>query len=193
MHKDPASPGPGPGEPPLKTDAMTGEALARRRALIKGLGKGSAVVAAVVPIQSFAVPAIQITHANTLCTLSGQMSNVLSRALTSTVFCEGYPPAHYFIPSINKELPIDWPALDASVSKFRDVFGGSDNTKLITYLIAGGNQAYWIAAYFNAKHVELLSKSFAFPYSSAEVIAQFNGPDAAAYLLFYKTHLSSLA
>lgn len=119
----------------------------RRRALISGLAKGGAFVATVAPIKSYATGRI-ITGNNTLCSQSGQMSNIMSRTGDSLV-CSGKGPGHYTDP--NK-----WPTVyqgQYDTLRFNHLFPNSTNNtrcKKILRDSPDSNEAYWIAAFFNA-------------------------------------------
>ena len=90
MHSDPSSAQAPQSDSRLSSAALSGEALARRRALIKGLGKGTAALAVVTPIQTLAVPTI--IGGTKLCTVSGVYSNVLSRPPGTVTTCSGNSP-----------------------------------------------------------------------------------------------------
>jgi hypothetical protein len=164
---------------------LAGPALVRRRLLLKGLTKGGAVAAACVPIKTLAQSSTLVTNQNTLCTQSGQSSNVTSRVMTK-VTCEGYSPSHYVK---SGPLPNDWPTgFNANSMMFRDLFPSSgDNTKVLGCLaqsVSSAN-AYWIAAYFNA--TKYPGK---FPYTASEVVQQYVA-GATTNVSFYQTYLSS--
>lgn len=165
--------------------ALGGPALARRQLLLKGLTKGGAVAAAYVPIKTLAQSSTLVTNQNTLCTQSGQSSNVTSRVMTK-LSCEGYSPSHYVK---SGPQPNDWPAsFNANAMKFSTLFPRSgDNTKVLSYLAQSPTpeKAYWVAAYFNATKYPTK-----FPYTAAEVVDQYEaGP--ATNVAFYQTYLSS--
>lgn len=165
---------------------LTAPALARRKLLLKGLTKGGAVAAACVPIKTLAQSSTLVTTQNTLCTQSGQSSDVMSRSITK-VTCEGYVPSHY---AKTGPQPNDWPTgFNASAMKFRDLFPSSgDNTKVLDCLAQNPSsaKAYWIAAYFNA--AKLYPGKF--PYPATEVVKQYDA-GATTNVSFYQTYLSS--
>jgi len=119
----------------------------RRRALISVLAKGGAVAATVAPIKSYATSRI-ITGNNTLCSQSGQMSNIMSRTGAS-VECSGKGPDYY-------KDTTKWPTGykdQHKTLKFVHLFPYSeDNTKCKDILQNStySDRAYWIAAFFNA-------------------------------------------
>lgn len=76
-----------------RPSAMSSGALARRKLLIKSLGKGSAVLAAAsVPIQTLATTTL--VRNGQICSVSGMQSGVHSRPPTSNT-CNGYSPGKY--------------------------------------------------------------------------------------------------
>lgn len=195
MHNEPNSRLPGEGQPAAEAnEAQAPQSVARRRALLKGLGKGGAALAAVAPIQSFAVPKL---NDGRVCSLSGLQSGVTSHTPSSATVCQGWPPAHFVAVSKFQEA-FDWPAgvggVDAAATlTFADIFRGSDTRFVIDILrgrppvMSGDDEKrYWIAAYFNAW---ITSNNFA--YSPGAVISQYqNTAKAGDYLNFYMTYMS---
>lgn len=119
----------------------------RRRAVISALAKGGAVVATVAPIKSYATGRI-ITGNNTLCSQSGQMSNIMSRTGAS-VECSGKAPHHYSDPN---KWPTDYKPLYHTL-RFVDLFPNSGITTRCKHILQNSpdsNEAFWIAAFFNA-------------------------------------------
>ncbi len=202
MHNEPNSRLPGEGQDTAQApETLTTSALARRRALVKGLGKGGAALAVVAPIQSFAVP--RLTD-NRICSLSGAMSAVNSHTANGTV-CSGYMPTHYYkaskVPTIMD--PINWPTstpnwpagqTDGTLT-FSFIFGGTDGRLVIEIFgstaTADVDKKFWIAAFFNSMLFE--TAPLYFPYTPSQVQAQYNGTQSAAYLQFYKDYLSTLS
>lgn len=80
------------------TDAstpLTGAALARRQALLKGLGKGSAALAvASVPMRTLANTPTLFTLDGTRCSISGMQSGNNSR-ITTRATCLGKSPGYW--------------------------------------------------------------------------------------------------
>lgn len=185
------------------------DALQRRRLLLKGLGKGSAVVAAVVPIQSLA--AVDPMAAK-LCTVSGVQSNVGSgRTGGTTEQCSGYPQT-FFATLLN------WPgyvaasgATPASASYtvkgttyneqalFSVVFapGSTTNASMFAVLSAGpSSDRTWAAALLSAIKKQLENKgpsafgtSGYFPYTPNEVVDLFNSSRKAEAETFFQLYL----
>lgn len=198
MHNEPNSPLPGEGQGAAQAhETLNAAALARRRALVKGLGKGGAALAVVTPIQSYAIPKL---NTGQVCSLSGLQSGVTSHTPGHASNCTGWPPSHF----MSKGVANDWPAgIDPLTVTFNSVFGGTDNRLLLMVLRdastdgtttpptqADIDKSYWIAAYFNA---QIPSNNWV--YTATQVVSQYqlyntNPTQAEAYLNFYKTYLS---
>jgi len=184
---------------------LSSRALARRQMLLKGLGKGSAVLAAAtVPMHSLATTG---TITNTgkggepavRCGISGMMSGVHSRETFTTV-CSGYSPGRY------KKIE-NWPnyrasAVDAwnsvngksfhKTTKFSEVFGGGLAKGMLDIMNddESSDEFHWIAALLNA--VGGAPSSFNFPYTGSEVLAFYKGAGqytAEKALAFFKTYM----
>ena len=162
------------------------DALARRRLLLKGLGKGAGAAAALVPIQTLAT-----TAPTRLCTVSGIHSNVGSgRTGGTTDQCRGHAPSFY-------ATLANWPGYDtlsrkvsfsvnstsySQKSTFRSVFGGGSTTKLIdivraTTTSSQPNEQVWVTALLNALKRNggaNLGTDGYFPYSAPDVVALYN-------------------
>lgn len=177
---------------------LSGEALARRRLLIKGLGKGAAAVAVVAPIHTLAAPVI--VGGTKLCTVSGVQSNVGSgRAGTNTDVCRGHSPSFFSTLS-------NWPGFSAGTATntvdaitftqatpFSTVFSGSA-TPLLTILTATptSDEAAWIVALLNAIQNP---PGFFFPYTPSQVRAFYNDPNPTNVLNalnFFKGYMQTV-
>lgn len=77
-----------------KTQSLSSPALARRRMLVKGLSKGSAVLVGSVSIQSLASATTLVTADGKKCSISGQHSAVHSQS-TDTQTCGGHKCSTY--------------------------------------------------------------------------------------------------
>jgi len=98
-----------------QTAALSTAALARRKMLLKGLGRGSAVLGAAIPLQSLAEESVFTyngtgTATQIRCGISGMTSGVHSRDITTNQ-CYGYSPGYYtqakhFPPDVNSAAPI---------------------------------------------------------------------------------------
>lgn len=183
--------------------AMSSEALARRRMLLKGLGKGSAALAVVVPIQTLA--ATTIIGGTKLCTVSGVHSNIGSHNATGQQSeCSGYQPSHY-------AMLANWPGYSsppATTSNtvgsitftendyFATVFGGGSTgnnaAKLLTIVQTGSpaSEQVWVTALLNAIKNPI---GFNFPYTPQQVLDFYNSPQAAQALLFFQGYMQTVA
>ena len=94
MKRQDTSPLAANGEITDQVETSESTSLERRRALLSGLGKGGALVAAVAPVSSFAVGRVR-TADGKQCTVSGQMSAVMSQA-ASVNPCAAYHPTSFF-------------------------------------------------------------------------------------------------
>lgn len=197
--------------PSTKTDdavpAMAADAVQRRRMLLKGLGKGSAVVAMVAPIQTLA--AINPLP-NRLCTVSGVQSNVGSGRTGGTLAtCEGFSITYFNTLS-------NWPNYQGNGngnsgsstftvgglsrtqnSSFSAVFGSGSNTSLfqvITQNNASASEKIWVAAMLSAvkKSGITYGQLGYFPYTADEVVALFQSSRKAEAELFFKNYLIGL-
>jgi hypothetical protein len=99
---------------PIKRSPEDISASSRRRLLLSGLGKGAAVVAATVPIQTLAAT-VSLTPTGKggiaggfRCTVSGQMSGVHSKETTTPV-CNGKSPGWWGQTDDGKTPRRTWP------------------------------------------------------------------------------------
>ena len=94
MNRQDPSPIAAAGDTLDQADTSESTSLGRRRALLSGLGKGGALVAAVAPVSSFAAGRVR-TADGKQCTVSGQMSAAMSQA-ASQLPCIAFHPTHFF-------------------------------------------------------------------------------------------------
>jgi len=156
---------------------LSPQALQRRSALLRGLGKGSAVIAAAVPIQTLAVPRLT----ERLCTVSGVQSNVGSgRTALTTATCIGFSPTHYKStanwPNVTGSLP-NTPKFAVSgktvrkAATFASIFGGGSGNTLMDILngVSGTNpdEKVWVAALLNGQKMPM---NYPTQYTAAKVI-----------------------
>lgn len=194
------------GEEQTKT-AVAGlsvDALARRRMLLKSLGKGSAMVAAVVPLQSLANSTALLTRNGLRCSVSGMQSGVHSKAPTSSVVCGGYSPGWWgqsddgIVP--RRPWPSGYPAM-ACTAKFTQTgyddpgvnFVGKTLFKVMSDPgFSSTKTRHWICAFLNGFY----QSANRFPYTGQEILDFYNLPPgnsnrAAAYTLitgYLETH-----
>ena len=162
----------------------------RRYVLLKGIGRGSAILAAAVPIKTLAsVPSVTIT--GEICSVSGTQSLVHSQP-KGLPQCAGSMPAKY-------KTIMNWPNYPntnytvgvktfSDQSRFLDVFGAGSTKKLITIMGAGESpELHWIAALLNAIKAPAAP---VFPYSAAEVLTLYStqqGPALTFFTQFMET------
>ena len=186
-----------------KTECLSSVAVARRRVLLKGVGKGAAVLAATVPIQTLAGQSVLTTDLNHQCTMSGAHSGVHSATMTTTV-CGGYNIAHWAAGGGGNSppLPNTWPSLPSPwtfATRTSLVLTSSTlTTTLIQVLRASPTpEAHWICAWLNALWDEQHPGIHHFPYTGAQVLAFYNlGSANATYtdaLSFFTNYLENLA
>ena len=185
--------------------ALSSDAMARRRMLLKSLSRGSAAVAAAaVPMHTLASTGT-ITNigkngeAAVRCGISGMMSSVHSRE-TFTQTCSGYSPDKY------KKIE-NWPKYNRTTkdatnsvngfsfnkdTSFNAIFGGSNKSGLLVIMNGNSNsdEFHWICALLNA--VGGAPSSFYFPYTASQVVAFYKGTGPytnAQALKFFKTFM----
>ena len=162
----------------------------RRRMLLKGLGRGSAALAAVVPIKSFAVTSV--TKNNLLCTISGVQSGVRSNTAVLPA-CSGKSVAFYTTPGTwpQNGTPVDVISNGASTflrstATFTGIFGGGSASTMGTLFGSVTDETHWIVALLNA---QIPGNPNNFPYTPSQVVALYNSPQQAAAILFFKNNL----
>lgn len=183
---------------------LSADALARRQMLLKGLGKGSAVLAATVPLQTLAGQSLLTFDGKHQCSVSGMHSGVHSATPSNTPICGGYSPGWWGQSNTDSQGRIyprrPWPT-DYKI-KCRTIFTRStllndDGTLPSLFQImepkepiskfSNTDEFHWVCAYLNA-----LSHSFNFPYSGQEVIDFYNSPSSYAdALAFFKTYMET--
>ncbi len=209
------SPRDGAMQPSDTIETMAGAALGRRRALLEGLGKGSAIIAAVTPIKTLAITS-SATANGKMCTASGVGSAVHSTA-TSVPTCGGLSPGWYKTPS-------HWPSYNATSKQssfvvgsktitelfgagkspgvldvdpaFNTIFSGGSGKGIFYILKNNANSAefHWIAALLNAVFYSgggWPKAPYVYPYTPAEILNLYTNNNAAG-LTFIKGYLETL-
>lgn len=186
-------------------DELSSMAVARRRALLRGVGKGAAVLAATAPLQTLAGQSLLTFDGQHQCSVSGQHSGVHSATPTNTAVCGGYSPGWWGQSDDGVTPKRAWPTDHRQ--KCKDVFRQStlrnnDTTgswptlfqivepKEPVSKFAHTDEFHWVCAWLNA-----LSGSFNYPYSGQQVLDYYNtGKGSAAYedaLTFFKTYMET--
>lgn len=182
--------------------------LARRKAILRGMGKAAAVAGASVPLSSLATVKLQVQKTDGKfyhCSVSGNMSVMLSAGHTH-VICTGKTPYSYKSKdgqcTDSNKTRANWPAwpnngtyaiVKTSTSggtvhypnaQFNAVFGSGSTTKIGSLVNAGtSDEAHWVAALLNAN----LFDTTTFPHSPQEVISHYqNASIRSAAIAFYK-------
>ena len=184
---------------------LSSAAVARRHMLLKGIGKGSVVLAATVPLQTLASQSVFTNPGKNgapviRCGISGMMSGAHSRDTVTTV-CSGYSPGYY-------QKPEHWPpglnpnalvtVVFPSCTLMVNAAGTSIGTARVPTLLEVMNltprvdEFHWIAAWLNA--MGGAPSSWNYPYSGADVQAFYAGTGPGGYtkeqaLDFFKTYM----
>lgn len=184
---------------------LTSDAMARRRMLLKSLGKGSSVIAAAaIPMHTLAATGTLAKTINgTRCTVSSMASGVHSKD-TTTEMCAGLQTSRFADPATwpnaakkGKTYTVTSPGITSftNTSTFSSVFGAGLSTTIgdIMASYPATDEAVWVTALFNS----IISASGVtssgvknFPYTPAQVIAmRTSKPTAVA---FFKSNLQSV-
>ena len=162
--------------------ALSSAAIARRRILLKGVGKGAAVLAATVPIQTLANQSLLTFDGLHQCTVSGMKSGVHSTTPGTTPLCGGFSILHWS--DLNTT---QWPGgTSTSGLKWKQVFTTSspyNNNTLVEILKTRSSsaEAHWIVAWLNATRPP---PGTPFPYTPDQVVAYNTAASADAYTFF---------
>jgi len=184
----------------VQTDvqALSSQAVARRHMLLKGLGKGAAVLAATVPIQTLAGQNLLTPDRLHQCSVSGMHSGVHSATPAGTPVCGGFSPG-YWGQIQNGQPKRTWPLLpngwtyDTKCSAVftKRVLSGDPTLFQVMNPPAYANtdERHWICAWLNA-----LSQSFSFPYTGQQVLDFYYSTTpgvSADALSFFKTYMEN--
>lgn len=174
-------------------EVMSLSAIDRRRALLRGVGKGAAVLGATVPLKALAtLPSGSVftyngtgTATQIRCGISGMTSGVHSRDITTTQ-CMGYSPGWWGqennqspgVPRRTWPVPYNVPYTDKFPTEVLATINGRVPTlfevmNLPTY--SNSTTRHWIGAYLNA--MGGAPSSWNFPYSGQRILNFYNGTD----------------
>lgn len=185
---------------------LSSDATARRRMLLKSLGKGSSVIAAAaIPMHTLAATGtLSKTINGTRCTVSSMASGVHSQDPT-TETCAGLTTSRFADPKnwpmVSKEngkYTVSCPGItkfDES-STYSSIFGcgsNSKNLKIILNSFSDSDEGVWVTALFNS----IIGTSGVtstgvknYPYLPAQVILMCkNKPTAVA---FFRNNLQNI-
>jgi hypothetical protein len=164
-------------DPLAPVQPLVGDALARRRLLLKGATGGASALAALTPVGAMAQSTVFVCgpNAQTVCSLSGTNSAAHSFGPNvSKVVAGGRPVAYWGKPSSTSPMvpantwPTDGTAFGPAM-KLSDSFLGVNSTTKLCKVLAdspGSPEAHWITAYLNALKYQPLGT---FPYTAAQV------------------------
>jgi len=182
--------------------ALPPNALARRQLLLKGIGKGSAVLVATVPLQTLAGQSLLTFDGKHQCSVSGMHSGVHSATPPDTLRCGGYSPGWWGQSELvgGKLVPKrTWPTLPNSwtyntkcnvVFTKRTLPGDPTLFQVVdpgTY--SNTDEFHWVCAWLNA-----LSHSWNYPYTGQQVLDYYNSATPGVYddaLAFFKTFMET--
>lgn len=184
----PAASGSVPGAP----DARQARAIDRRRLLLKGVGRGSALLGATVPLKTLAGTRV-ITFDATQCTVSGMQSGVHS-ASPSNLTCKGYTPSSWG-QSVNNAglVPVKaWPTGVNPGAACTTVLINCKLTVLskpatlfqIVNQFPTSDDAHWLCAWLNAQVPTTANLNF--PYSTDSVLRFYSSSSSNALAFFKK-------
>lgn len=192
------------------TEALSASAIARRRILLKGVGKGTAVLAATVPLQTLAGQSLLTIDKGTgihQCTVSGMHSGVHSATPTNTPVCSGFSPGWWGQTDNGTTPRRAWPILPIPnqltgyLTKFNSVFTwmvlpGDPNLFQVANPpgYSSTHQWHWLCAWLNALWSNQHPGTLNFPYSADEVIAysKLTGAPYSDALTFFSTYVENL-
>lgn len=174
---------------------LSPDALARRQMLLRGLGKGSAVLAATVPLQTLAGQSLLTFDGKHQCSVSGMHSGVHSATPTNTPVCGGYSPGWWRQSDDGLTPRRTWPLLPngwtyntkCSAVFSKSTLSGNPTLFQVMRNYQNTDEFHWICAWLNA-----LSQSFNFPYTGQQVLDFYYSPSQYAdALAFFKTYMEN--
>lgn len=170
------------------SSSLSNVAIARRQMLLKGLGKGSVVMAAAaVPMHTLAAPCTgertktkeDFNKPAVWAAVSGCHSAVGSRAPQDTPVSKGHGCSHYVTKTNWKDYNSD-PTKDGSCTRktFAQIFGSGSTDKCydIVKNKSSSTECRWVLAYVNAQ--KCYSSSMNYPYSCDEIVGMYKNPSA---------------
>lgn len=183
------------------------ESAARRRALLKGLGKGAALAGSAVPLSSLATggqrPGMRLkkTDGNYYyCSVSGNGSIMLSAGTSTPPTCVGKACSYYKkdwygkFSTWPKNVSGQYVCIVGSngyppTTRFCDIFIGG-TTKTIGDCVntaSPDDNSHWVTAMLNATVC-----ASTFPYTTTEVLALYNdSTQRTAAITFFKNYMAT--
>ncbi len=185
----------GEGVPTRSSQQLAAE---RRRLLLKGIGRGGALIGASVPLKTLAGQRLLTSDFKHNCNISGMQSGVHSVSPSNPV-CTGFVPPYYGQSKDNGATPCNpWPSLPNGWNfgtRCRTVFRRSALTgapSLFKVLnqpaYAQSDERHWICAWLNA----LRGADLNFPYTAQQVMDYYDAANRDA-LSFFKGFMETRA
>ena len=195
------------------TGRLSSDALARRRVLLTSLGKGSAVIAAASsPLKLLAgqtTIGAGVAAAGQRCSRSGQMSGVHSQTVGGAV-CTAHSPGYWHKCDHWLSVQTNLLVAGGDYPTFKTIFSGTTvnaftSLSMVALITGIGNndrcpksypttnlgvssspEWHWACAWMNAvAGIVPGSGIINFPYTPTEVIAFYNGSNAASAYTFF--------
>lgn len=184
---------------------LPADGLARREALLKGLGKGGAALAvAGVPVRALATTPTLFTKDGTRCSISGMQSGVNSQ-VTLRATCQGKSPGYWHqfgrwidAQRVHKDTPFGVLFRDptnryAAYTLFQFVCGIGNGGGNAGVQLNNTDEWHWCCAWMNAAANNVPGTGVVdLPYTAAEVVqiyadpASFNTTREQALFFFKK-------
>ena len=185
----------GAAAPVLTEDSQL--SASRRRLLLRGIVKGSAIAATAVPIKSMATaPLITNENPAKICSISGQQSLAHSR-MVGPKTCGGYSCTHYKNianwPNYNSVTKLATNYCDGikftQLDSFNKIFPGGSSSSMISILTnsPSSESAHWITALLNSIKPQ---GTYVFTHTSSEVRALFRSTDRTNAYNFFRNKVS---
>ncbi len=177
---------------PSGMETLLPTAADRRRLLLKGVGRGGAILAATVPLKTLASQRLLTSDLAHQCTVSGIQSGVHSASPGSAQVCTGCTPSYFCKSNDGGRSPCNFPPLPNGVtyktpcsSVFRQSRVNVSLFQVLSTNYASTDEQHWVCAWLNA-----LRKDPSFPYSSDDVMNFYNSSTQYQNALgFFKTYM----
>lgn len=192
-----------PSQPPENARKLSPEAASRRLIMLRGLGKGSAVVtAASLPLSTLAQGSSLLTPKgdggtpNLRCSVSGMQSKVADSNIPNDArICGGYSPGWWGQKKSDGTPRRSWPTDHTAKCKYlftrceSDDPGRSLSNKTLFEVMSNSTYSstktrHWIGAYLNG--LSGGAPGYPFPYSGAAVMSFYNSADNVKRAKFYE-------
>ena len=197
-------------------EELTTQARDRRRILLKGIGKGSAVLAATVPLQTLAAQRLTTTT-GLACVATGGGSGPTSAMPLGSAICGGFSPRYWggdmsrWPATVNSKAPVKnvlrryRNETDSLFELMQSTISSTGKSKKLAgeiFASAGSalgstfsDEVHWVCAWLNATKLFGGEARSTYPYNPEQVLVFYNEPDPKKYsdaLNFFSTHLENL-